>query len=58
MATDLSLHRKTAVPSLDTPEGRARDAEVHNRERTWIICYSLDQSLSAQTGKPSSIREE
>ncbi|KAF8731638.1 hypothetical protein AX14_004546 [Amanita brunnescens Koide BX004] len=58
MATDLSLHRKTAVPSQDTPEGRARDVEVHNRERTWILCFSLDQSLSAQTGKPYCIRED
>lgn len=36
MATDLNLHRKTSVPRQDTPEGRARDKEVHNRERTWL----------------------
>ncbi|EEB96382.1 hypothetical protein MPER_04494, partial [Moniliophthora perniciosa FA553] len=34
MATDLNLHRKTAVKSTDTQEGRVRDMEVHNRERT------------------------
>ena len=58
MATDLNLHRKTAVTSQDTPEGRARDKEVHNRERTWLLCFALDRSASAQMGKPHSIREE
>lgn len=58
MATDLNLHRKTAVTSSDTPEGRARDKEVHNRERTWILCFCLDRSTSAQMGKPHSIKEE
>lgn len=57
MATDLNLHRKTSV-SQDTPEGRARDKEVHNRERTWLLCFALDRSTSAQMGKPHSIREE
>ena len=58
MATDLNLHRKTAVTSQDTQEGRTRDIEVRNRERTWILCFVLDQSFSAQMGKPSSIKEE
>lgn len=58
MAVDLNLHRKTAVASQDTEEGKARDLEVHNRERTWILCYCLDRSLSAQMGKPHSIKEE
>lgn len=58
MATDLNLHRKTAVTSQDTQEGRARDIEVRNRERTWILCFILDRSFSAQMGKPSSIKEE
>ena len=58
MAIDLNLHRKTAVHSQDTQEGKARDLEVHNRERTWILCHCLDRSLSAQMGKPHSIKEE
>lgn len=58
MATDLNLHRKTAVHSQDTQEGKARDIEVHNRERTWILCFCLDRSFSAQMGKPSSVKEE
>jgi hypothetical protein len=58
MATDLNLHRKTAVTSPDTAEGKARDTEVHNRERTWILCFCLDRSFSAQMGKPHSIKEE
>jgi hypothetical protein len=58
MATDLNLHRKTAVTSQDTEEGKARDIEVHNRERTWILCFCLDRSFSAQMGKPHSIIEE
>ncbi|EIW84743.1 hypothetical protein CONPUDRAFT_116908 [Coniophora puteana RWD-64-598 SS2] len=58
MATDLNLHRKTAVASQDTEEGRARDREVHNRERTWYLCFALDRSISAQMGKPHSIKED
>ncbi|KAJ3576869.1 hypothetical protein NP233_g143 [Leucocoprinus birnbaumii] len=58
MATDLNLHRKTAVTSPDTAEGKARDIEVHNRERTWILCFCLDRSFSAQMGKPHSIKED
>ena len=58
MATDLNLHRKTAVTSHDTEESRARDREVHNRERTWYLCFALDRSISAQMGKPHSINEE
>ncbi|KAJ3526783.1 hypothetical protein NM688_g8218 [Phlebia brevispora] len=58
MATDLNLHRRTAVTSPDTAEGRARDREVHNRERTWIFCFCLDRSFSAQMGKPYTIKED
>ncbi|KAH7914020.1 fungal-specific transcription factor domain-containing protein [Hygrophoropsis aurantiaca] len=58
MATDLNLHRKTAVTSQDSAEGRARDKEVHNRERTWFLCFALDRSASAQMGKPHSIKED
>ncbi|KAJ7073939.1 fungal-specific transcription factor domain-containing protein [Mycena amicta] len=58
MATDLNLHRKTAVASDETEDGRARDNEVHNRERTWLLCFCLDRSFSAQMGKPYSIRED
>ncbi|KIO13589.1 hypothetical protein M404DRAFT_122870 [Pisolithus tinctorius Marx 270] len=58
MATDMNLHRKTTVKSDDTAEGRARDKEVHNRERTWYLCFALDRSTSAQMGKPHSIRED
>jgi len=58
MATDLNLHRKSTAVSLDTEEGKIRDREVHNRERTWLLCFGLDRSLSSQMGKPNTIREE
>ena len=58
MAMDLNLHRKTAVNSQDTQEGRARDLEVHNRERTWLFCFCLDRSHSALMGKPHTINVE
>ncbi|KAI0665240.1 fungal-specific transcription factor domain-containing protein [Cubamyces menziesii] len=58
MATDLNLHRRSTAVSPDTPEGRAREREVHNRERTWIFCFCLDRSFSAQMGKPYSIKED
>ncbi|KAG6336922.1 hypothetical protein ID866_2160 [Astraeus odoratus] len=58
MATDMNLHRKSTLISEDTPDGRARDKEVHNRDRTWYLCFSLDRSTGAQMGKPHSIRED
>ncbi|CAK5277496.1 unnamed protein product [Mycena citricolor] len=58
VATDLNLHRKSSVTSDDSEDGRARDYEVHNRERTWLLCFCLDRSFSAQMGKPYSIRED
>ncbi|TFK90305.1 hypothetical protein K466DRAFT_574338 [Polyporus arcularius HHB13444] len=58
MATDLNLHRRSTVQNVDTPEGRGRLREVRNRERTWIMCFCLDRSFSAQMGKPYSIKED
>jgi hypothetical protein len=43
---------------LDTEEGRARDLEIINRERCWLHCFVLDRSLSAQMGKPYTLRED
>lgn len=58
MATDLNLHRKSTPTNKDNADNKTRDMEVHNRERTWLLCYVLDRSMSAQMGKPHSIREE
>jgi hypothetical protein len=58
MATDLNLHRKSMTSGLDTEEGRARDLEIINRERCWLHCFVLDRSLSAQMGKPYTLRED
>ncbi|KAJ7355918.1 fungal-specific transcription factor domain-containing protein [Mycena albidolilacea] len=58
IATDLNLHRKSALAGEDSEDGRARDYEVHNRERTWMMCFCLDRSFSAQMGKPYSIKED
>jgi len=58
VATDLNLHRKTVNPREDTPEWRVRDKELRNRERTWLLCFNLDRSFSAQMGKPHSIKED
>ncbi|KAG8728740.1 hypothetical protein FRC11_010306, partial [Ceratobasidium sp. 423] len=58
MATDLNLHRKSTPQLDDSPESRARAREIRNRERTWLVCYILDRSLSAQMGKPHSIKED
>ncbi|GAB1520053.1 hypothetical protein RhiTH_003126 [Rhizoctonia solani] len=58
MATDLNLHRKSQPQLDDSPESRARAREIRNRERTWLVCYILDRSLSAQMGKPHSIKED
>ncbi|WVR07996.1 hypothetical protein IAU60_005039 [Kwoniella sp. DSM 27419] len=58
MATDLNLHRKSIVSGLETEEGRTRDLEIINRERCWLHCFVLDRSLSAQMGKPYTLRED
>ncbi|KAL6298611.1 fungal-specific transcription factor domain-containing protein [Sparassis latifolia] len=58
MATDLNLHRRTVSTGHETDEGRPRDMEVHNRERTWIACFCADRSFSAQMGKPNTIKED
>ena len=58
MATDLNIHRKSKFSDSNSEEDRARNFEIHNRERTWLVCYALDRSISAQMGKPYGIREE
>lgn len=58
MATDLNIHRKSKFSDDNSEEDRARNFEIHNRERTWLVCYALDRSISAQMGKPYGIREE
>ncbi|QRV72781.1 Fungal specific transcription factor domain [Ceratobasidium sp. AG-Ba] len=58
LATDLNLHRKSTAQLDDTPESQARSKEIRNRERTWLLCYILDRSLSAQMGKPHSVKED
>lgn len=63
MAQDLNLHRKS-VASLpgntnrDDPAVIDREKEIINRERTWFLCFAVDRSLSAQMGKPYTIRED
>lgn len=61
MAQDLNLHRKTTskLPSsVDDSVVLQWEREILNRERTWIYCFIIDRSLSAQMGKPYSIRED
>ncbi|KAF9645083.1 hypothetical protein BDM02DRAFT_3190029 [Thelephora ganbajun] len=58
MATDLNIHRKSKLSDGHSEEDQARNFEIHNRERTWLVCYSLDRSISAQMGKPYGIRED
>ncbi|PVG04452.1 hypothetical protein CPB86DRAFT_693451 [Serendipita vermifera] len=58
MATDLNLHRKNSQIKFDSPESRAREVEIRNRERTWLLCFILDRSFSAQMGKPNVIKED
>ena len=56
MAQDLNLHRKVTLPHSNPSEDEVR--EILNRERTWYICFCVDRTLSAQMGKPYSIRED
>ena len=63
MATDLNLHRKSvaSLPGHHEPNDPAvveREREIINRERTWLVCFSIDRSISGQMGKPWTIRED
>ncbi|KAE8267569.1 hypothetical protein A4X09_0g4773 [Tilletia walkeri] len=63
MATDLNLHRKSVLTlppdmSPNDPIVLEREREILNRERTWYICFTMDRALSAQMGKPYTIRED
>jgi hypothetical protein len=33
-------------------------AQIINRERCWLHCFILDRSISAQMGKPYTIKED
>ena len=57
MAQDLNLHRKCVVPE-ESQRDEDYMREILNRERTWYICFCVDRTLSAQMGKPYSIRED
>lgn len=57
MAQDLNLHRK-CVMSAEARADEPTMRDVLNRERTWYICFCVDRTLSAQMGKPYSIRED
>lgn len=63
MATDLNLHRKSVAslpgnPHPDDPVVVEREREIINRERTWLMCFNIDRSISGQMGKPWTIRED
>ncbi|KAG8863074.1 hypothetical protein FRB96_009254 [Tulasnella sp. 330] len=58
VATDLNMHRKIPEVTDEVPDAEAQTKELRNRERTWMLCYALDRSLSSQTGKPHSINED
>ncbi|KAG8913199.1 hypothetical protein FRC01_004679, partial [Tulasnella sp. 417] len=58
VATDINLHRKIPYAEGDTPESRATNLEIRNRERAWLLCYVLDRSFSTQMGKPHSVKED
>ncbi|KAG8750329.1 hypothetical protein FRC14_000635 [Serendipita sp. 396] len=53
MAMDLDLH----LPTIVEVSSEQQQREILNRTRTWIICYNMDRSSSAQLGKPMTIRE-
>lgn len=61
MALDLNLHRKTTAKlpsSVEDGVVQQYERELLNRERTWLYCFIIDRSLSAQMGKPYSVRED
>lgn len=71
MAVDLNLHRKSTaqlpfadsqtqkpIPDESSIQQEHYEKEILNRERTWLYCFILDRSLSAQMGKPYTIRED
>lgn len=53
MAMDLNLHIPVDIEAANEEQER----EILNRTRTWIVCFNMDRSTSAQLGKPMTIRE-
>ncbi|KAL8277484.1 hypothetical protein RQP46_010114 [Phenoliferia psychrophenolica] len=60
MATDLRLNSKITLKTdgLSIEAALAAEMDVRNRERTWLICFITDRSLSVQQGKPSAVTRE
>ncbi|KAI8443535.1 fungal-specific transcription factor domain-containing protein [Phakopsora pachyrhizi] len=59
--TNLIAHSVESYQSDEASSSQQADMyerEILNRERTWLYCFILDRSLSAQMGKPYSIRED
>ncbi|EJD35898.1 hypothetical protein AURDEDRAFT_117234 [Auricularia subglabra TFB-10046 SS5] len=56
MATDLSLHRPP--PKAPVPSDEMLEREYLNRTRTWIVCFYLDESMSAHFGRPATIARD
>ncbi|KZV87959.1 hypothetical protein EXIGLDRAFT_192404 [Exidia glandulosa HHB12029] len=54
MATDLGLYRPQQLPAATEQLER----EALNRTRTWIVCFYLDESMSAHFGRPATIARD
>jgi len=54
MATDLGLYKYQPLPAAT----ESLEREALNRTRTWIICFYLDESMSAHFGRPATIARD
>lgn len=49
---------EVSVDPTRSEEQLAHSKQIINRERCWLHCFILDRSLSAQMGKPYTLRED
>ncbi|KAH7099082.1 hypothetical protein BKA62DRAFT_710841 [Auriculariales sp. MPI-PUGE-AT-0066] len=54
MATDIGLYKPQQLPAANEQLER----EALNRTRTWIVCFYLDESMSAHFGRPATISRD
>lgn len=57
---EIGLHRKTVLRYPDNMDLNIKEMYIQEllaRERTWMCCFVLDRSMSAQTGKPPQVPE-
>ncbi|KAH7098951.1 hypothetical protein BKA62DRAFT_711400 [Auriculariales sp. MPI-PUGE-AT-0066] len=54
IATDIGLYKPQQLPAAN----ERLEREALNRTRTWIVCFYIDESMSAHFGRPATISRD